>query len=135
MNLSETFTKKISAGTSTSGPITAANASPEFMPKTAKEFGITDIQDFNQSADAAARKIKGLLRYYKNDPEKALAAYNWGEGNLNKDIQEHGAEWKKHLPIETSGYLAKNQGVIVQINNNTGGNAVATAQALPAGRN
>ena len=107
----------------------------QFIPKTAEEFGITDIQDFKQSADAAARKIKGLLRYYKNDPEKALAAYNWGEGRLDADIKEHGAEWKNHLRPETTGYLAKNQGVIVQINNNTGGNAVATAQALPAGRN
>ena len=32
---SETCTSRISAGTSTSGPITAAKAAPEFSPKTA----------------------------------------------------------------------------------------------------
>jgi hypothetical protein len=35
LNLNATFTSEISTGTSTNGPITAANASPEFIPKTA----------------------------------------------------------------------------------------------------
>jgi hypothetical protein len=35
LNHSETFTSAMSAGTSTSGPMTAAKASPESMPKTA----------------------------------------------------------------------------------------------------
>jgi hypothetical protein len=30
----ENFTNKINTGTSTNGPITAANATPEFIPKT-----------------------------------------------------------------------------------------------------
>jgi hypothetical protein len=33
--LNATFTRPISTGTSTRGPITAANASPELIPKTA----------------------------------------------------------------------------------------------------
>lgn len=35
-----TFTRAISTGTSTNGPITAANASPEFIPKTAMATAI-----------------------------------------------------------------------------------------------
>jgi len=133
--LDSVWSAESSRGKNTNKSSAGAEGDFQFMPATAKEYGIKNIQDFSESADAASRKLKGLLRYYNNNPEKALAAYNWGEGNLNKDIQEHGTEWKKYLPAETSGYLAKNQGVIVQINNNTGGNAVATAQALPAGRN
>ena len=103
----------------------------QFMPETAKEYGLKDPMDFSESAEAAAKKFKNLMRYYKNDTEKALAAYNWGEGNLDKDIKQHGADWKKYLPLETTNYLQKNMGVVVQINNNTGGNTVATANALP----
>lgn len=102
----------------------------QFIPKTAKEFGLKNPYDFVESADAAARKLKGLLRYYKNDPEKALAAYNWGEGNLDKDIREHGSNWKEHLVPETKKYLEKNQAVIITINNNTGSNTSVTAPAL-----
>src|SRR3990167_2645520 len=35
LKYSATLTKPINTGTSTSGPITAANAAPELMPKTA----------------------------------------------------------------------------------------------------
>lgn len=105
----------------------------QFMPSTQKEYGITNPQDFAQEADAAARKFKNLLKYYKQDTSKAIAAYNWGEGNLDKDIKAHGDKWKDYLPKETAGYLQKNQGVIVNINNNTGGSVVASANALPGG--
>lgn len=39
--------------------------------------------------------------------EKAAAAYNWGPGNLQKDIAANGANWKAGLPTETSNYLAQ----------------------------
>lgn len=102
-----------------------------FMPATAKEFGLKNPNDFAESSDAAARKLKGLIKYYGGDIEKSLAAYNWGEGNLDKDIKQHGADWKKFLPAETQGYLQKNQGILINIQNNTGGNAIVTAPALP----
>lgn len=38
--------------------------------------------------------------------DKALAAYNWGEGNLSKALRKHGPQWMTRLPKETSAYVA-----------------------------
>lgn len=101
-----------------------------FMDATAKEYGLSDPSNLDESAAAAAKKLANLRKYYKGDDEKARAAYNWGEGNLNKTIAKHGADWKNNLPSETSGYLTKTAppagsakgGATVHIYDNTGGN-------------
>lgn len=36
---------------------------------------------------------------------KALAAYNWGPGNLTDAIQEYGDNWLAHAPRETQRYI------------------------------
>lgn len=58
----------------------------QFMPKTASEFGLrgNDAFDPEKAADAAARKLGGLIRFFHGDLAKALAAYNWGEGNVQR---------------------------------------------------
>lgn len=72
----------------------------QFMPPTAKEYGLSNPYDLKQSAEAAARKYQHLLGYYKGDLSKALAAYNWGEGRL--DSRGVAAE-----PKETKNYVAQ----------------------------
>ncbi len=50
------------------------------------------------------------LRYLYNrfgDWNKAIAAYNWGEGNLSKAIAQSGDNWFNALPTETKKYLVK----------------------------
>lgn len=37
--------------------------------------------------------------------KQALAAYNWGPGNLSKDVTANGRYWKDHLPKETLNYV------------------------------
>lgn len=56
----------------------------QFMPATAREYGLKDPNDFDQSADAAARKFRDLLKQYGGDLQMATAAYNFGQGNLAK---------------------------------------------------
>lgn len=73
-----------------------------FMPATAKEFGLKDPMDLEQSAEAAARKMSGLLRMYDGDRRQAAAAYNWGEGNLSK---YHLGQ--QPMPEETQKYMDK----------------------------
>ncbi|HGB4870879.1 TPA: transglycosylase SLT domain-containing protein [Salmonella enterica subsp. enterica serovar Muenchen] len=73
----------------------------QFMPKTAKEFGLrgNDAFDPEKSADAAARKLGGLMRFFHGDLAKALAAYNWGEGNVQrKGLAAAPEETRNYVP-------------------------------------
>lgn len=78
-----------------------------FMPGTAKQYGLTDPMSIGMSAEAAGRYYTKLLKEFHGDIRKAVAAYNWGEGNVEKDIKLHGADWDrgKNLPKETRDYL------------------------------
>lgn len=71
-----------------------------FMPDTATAYGMDkkDTFDLNKSSEAAAHMMRDLLDKYNGNMEKALAAYNWGSGN----IQQKGME---NMPKETSDYL------------------------------
>ena len=84
----------------------------QFMPKTAKEYGV-DVTSFESSADGAARKLDHLIKYFDGDLRKAVSAYNLGEGNLNKVLAG-----RKTLPEETQDYADKilGQGSITQNN-------------------
>ena len=81
----------------------------QFMPATAKEYGINP-HDPLASIDAAGKKISGLYHYYNGDMQKAVAAYNYGEGNLDKAIvraDKAGEHWTNAIPRETQNYLSK----------------------------
>ena len=77
----------------------------QFIPRTAKEYGINP-RDPNASINAAGKKMAGLVKYYNGDITKAVAAYNYGEGNLNKAIRKAGDNWMSAIPEETQGYLS-----------------------------
>lgn len=64
---------------------------------------------FNQQDATIARDayMNDLLSMFDGDIRKALAGYNWGEGNVKKAVQKYGENWDKHLPKETKGYLKK----------------------------
>jgi soluble lytic murein transglycosylase-like protein len=78
----------------------------QFMPSTAKGYGI-DPYNPAQAADAAGKMLSGLSAKYDGDYIKALAAYNWGGGNLDKAIKKYGNDWINHAPAETRGYIQK----------------------------
>lgn len=54
----------------------------QFMPATAKEFGIDPNNPF-QSIDAAGRYLSQLYKQFGRW-DLAVAAYNWGPGNVKK---------------------------------------------------
>lgn len=54
----------------------------QFMPATAKEFGINPLDPF-QSIAAAGRYLKQLYNRF-GSWDKALASYNWGQGNVSR---------------------------------------------------
>lgn len=78
----------------------------QFMPATAAALGLGDnVMDLDASAKAAAQYLQQLHNQF-GDWDKANAAYNWGPGNLKKDIAAHGAQWLNFAPGETQKYVA-----------------------------
>jgi hypothetical protein len=75
----------------------------QFVPATARELGI-DPSDPHQAIDGAARYLKTLKETFGGDMTQAVAAYNWGMGNL----QRKGLD---RAPEETRNYVKKILGV------------------------
>ena len=75
----------------------------QHMPATAQELGINPY-DPTQSIQGGVKYMGQLLNKYQGDPTKALAAYNWGMGNLDRKGLEN-------APPETQGYLKNILGV------------------------
>lgn len=71
----------------------------QLMPATARSLGVSDSFDPEQNVMAGTRFLKDMLQRYNGDVDSALAAYNWGPGNVDKRPE--------HLPRETRDYLAR----------------------------
>ncbi|MEO0681347.1 MAG: lytic transglycosylase domain-containing protein [Pseudomonadota bacterium] len=79
----------------------------QLMPSTARRFGVADAFDPNQAAPAAAAYLDELLRRFGEDPVLALAAYNAGEGA----VERHGGvppfdETRAYVPRALAAWLA-----------------------------
>jgi len=62
----------------------------------------------------AAKYIRQLYNQF-GSWDKALAAYNWGLGNLGVAIKKYGDDWLTHTPTETYNYvtqIGKDSGVL-----------------------
>lgn len=70
----------------------------QFMPATARDFGLNPL-DARASIEAAARYLAQLYSKF-GDWGAALAAYNWGQGN----VQRHGIA---AAPAETQRYISE----------------------------
>ena len=71
----------------------------QFMPDTATQYKVK-VNDLNSEADGAARLLRDLLKSSNGDLQTALAAYNWGIGN----VQRQGMD---KMPAETRNYIPK----------------------------
>ncbi len=93
-----------SQGNCDAGSSAGAQGLCQFMPATAKAMGV-DPSDPVSSINGAAKYLANLTDMFGGDTDKAIAAYNWGPGNIGKAIRKHGENWKEHLPKETKHYL------------------------------
>ena len=94
----------------------------QFMPGTGKDYGMKQNFWFDSRRDVIAA-TDGALAYLQklhaqfNDWQLALAAYNWGEGNVARAIERNQRAgkpidyWSLPLPEETRNYLPKLQAV------------------------
>ena len=72
----------------------------QLSPATATALGVTNARDPTQAIPAAARYMRQNLDRFGGDYNKALAAYNWGPGNVAK----FGVE---NAPPPTKAYIAR----------------------------
>lgn len=77
----------------------------QLMKPTAKELGVNPY-DWQSNVFGGIKYMGQLLKQF-GAYDRALAAYNWGMGNLSKCIATHGNMWREHLPLETRNYLNK----------------------------
>jgi len=71
----------------------------QLMPGTASGLGVTDSFNPEQNVMAGTRYLRQMLDRYNGNLDSALAAYNWGPGNVDKR--------GSFLPRETRDYLVK----------------------------
>lgn len=99
----------------------------QFIPGTGSRFGlrrtahVDERNSFDEATRASARYLKFLANRYNGNWELALAAYNSGEGNVDRAIRRAGVAnfWVAYpyLPRETRNYVPNILATILIANN------------------
>ncbi|MDR2862170.1 MAG: lytic transglycosylase domain-containing protein [Syntrophobacterales bacterium] len=84
----------------------------QLMPGTAKELGVNDPYDPEENIMGGTRYLKKLLNRYNGDVSLALAAYNWGMGNLESRPARMPEETKNYIKQVTKLYGMDNKEIL-----------------------
>src|SRR5215210_5691617 len=57
----------------------------QMIPDTAKRFGVEDLYNPQQNIEGGVKYLRWLLKKFNGDVRLALAGYNAGEGNVEKN--------------------------------------------------
>jgi hypothetical protein len=103
----------------------------QFMGATAQSYGVNNPMDLEDSATGAAKYLRDLMRKYGGDIASAVAAYNWGPGNMDK----YKLGEKRSMPAETEDYVRRVAGEGVVLHQDTkiyvqGGDSASTGRAV-----
>lgn len=104
----------------------------QFMPATAKEYGVNPT-DPNSAIPGAAKMMSDLKQRYGGNNALALAGYNWGSQNVDNWLKA-GADPAK-MPAETKSYIQTITGRPIEAwLANSGAQPAAPQQSLIFGR-
>ena len=73
----------------------------QLMPETASDLGVGDPFDPVENVFGGTRYLADMLSRYSGNLDKALAAYNWGPGNLDRNLSSASG----FMPDETRNYI------------------------------
>ena len=102
----------------------------QFIPATGKRFGLKQNwwydgrRDVVAATDAALNYLEALHKRFKGDWFHALAAYNAGEGNVERAIRKNKKKgkkidfWNLRLPPETRSYVPSLLAIAEVLKNN-----------------
>lgn len=93
----------------------------QLMPATAAGLGVTNAFDPTQNINGGLSYLSQLMSEFSS-PEEALAAYNWGPGNVQSAVATYGDSWFDHIPTVTQNYVS---GIL--------GSAPASTVSVPSG--
>jgi len=82
-----------------------AQGAYQFMPETAKQYGIADPFDEAQARQGASKYMDNLEREFGAD--LAPLAYNWGEGNVRAFLKTGRGAKGQPMPEEAMQYVSK----------------------------
>jgi hypothetical protein len=108
-------------GTSPAG----AQGIAQFMPGTAARYGV-NVNDPSSSIDGAAHYLSDNLKMFGGNQGLATAAYNWGEGNVQKWLKSGGG-----VPKETQQYVSNITGTPITTWAGAGGASSRLATSPP----
>jgi hypothetical protein len=92
-------------------PKSGAQGVMQLMPATAAQFGVSNPFDPVQNITAGCKYMAQLLSEFNGDIASALAAYDWGPGNVTKAQAQYGASWLYYAPAETQNYVMAIAGI------------------------
>ena len=83
----------------------------QVMPGTARDpgFGIRPSDGSPADDVRVGREYRAKMQdRYGGDLAKMWGAYNWGPGNLDRALEQHGDNWLYYAPAETRNYVQRN---------------------------
>jgi hypothetical protein len=95
----------------------------QLIPTTAQRFGVNDAFNPKQNVDAGVRYLKTLLERYNGNLDLALAAYNAGEGAVDR---AHGVPSYR----ETRNYVQRVQDAYFRPGSGRAGDAYSRANRI-----
>lgn len=74
----------------------------QLMPGTFSDMGVKNPWDPKQNTMGGVKYLSKMISQF-GSTEKAIAAYNWGPGNMTKIVNF--PDWKNRLPAETKNHV------------------------------